>query len=418
MTFVAAIALLTLAGLAIRRVPAVAAMELPAQLAISFAAGLLMTGTLMFAYSLVGLPWTRVTLGIPILAMAVIGYRSSVVGRRRPADIRQPTTHGRSRTRAASIAITIFVLLTTYGVLTARETCADLMYFWGPKGQRFYRAEKIDVEFLKFPHYYLMHPDYPPLLPEVYAWGSLAGHRFSYWGALALTPLFLLATVLAFRGIAARKLGEELAGRYAVLMAAVLAYGFAAGMVAGAGDPPLLFFEVIALAAIAFDDDWKLAALGIAGAMFLKVEGTAFAAVLIASYLVTRRRVLIAAAPGIVLLGAWIAFAKHHDFLDAYGKSKSALHLNLIGKVTALTARQASYGAFYLPWLAALGPIALGRNRKRALLPLLAGLGVIAYTIYFYLHDADPAWWIASSAERVLLTALACFVVASAAASE
>jgi hypothetical protein len=52
------------------------------------------------------------------------------------------------------------------------------------------------------------------------------------------------------------------------------------------------------------------------------------------------------------------------------------------------------------------------------LLPLLTGAGVIAYTLYFYLHDANPAWWIASSAERVLLTALACFVVASAAASE
>lgn len=401
MTFVVAIALLTLAGLIVRRVPSVAAMELPAQLAISFAAGLLVTGTLMFAWSLVGIPWTRISLGVPLLILIACGL-----------------VKGNAQKGKGWIGIAIFVLLTTYGVLTARETCADLMYFWGPKGQRFYRAEKIDVDFLKFPHYYLMHPDYPPLLPEIYAWGSLAGHRFSYWGALALTPLFLLATVLAFRGIAARKLGEELAGRYAVLMAAILAYGFAAGMVAGAGDPPLLFFEVIALAAITFDDDWKLAALGIAGAMFLKVEGTAFAAVLIASYLVIRRRILVAAAPGIVLLGAWIAFAKHHDFLDAYGKSKSTLHLHLIGKVTALTARQASYGAFYLPWLAALGPIAIGRNRKRALLPLLTGLGVIAYTIYFYLHDADPAWWIASSAERVLLTALACFVVASAAASE
>ncbi|HEV7921816.1 MAG TPA: hypothetical protein VGR02_13590 [Thermoanaerobaculia bacterium] len=401
MTFVVAIALLTLVGLAIRRVPSVAAMELPAQLALSFAAGLMMTGTLMFAWTLIGIPWTRVSIGIPLVAFAAAGVWRKGSG---PGN--------------GWIGITIFVLLTTYGVLTARETCADLMYFWGPKGQRFYRAEKIDVEFLKFPHYYLMHPDYPPLLPEVYAWGSLAGHRFSYWGALALTPLFLLATVLAFRGIAAQKLGEELAGRYAVLMAAVLAYGFAAGMVAGAGDPPLLFFEVIALAALTFSDDWKLAALGIAGAMFLKVEGTAFVAVLIAGYLVTRRRILIAAAPGIVLLGAWIAFARHHDFLDAYGKSRSALHLHLLGKVTQLTVRQASYGGFYLPWLAALGPIALGRNFKRALLPLLTGLGVIVYTVYFYLHDADPAWWIASSAERVLLSALACFVVASAAASE
>ncbi|HKO55949.1 MAG TPA: hypothetical protein VJ276_08730 [Thermoanaerobaculia bacterium] len=404
MTFVIAIALLTLVGLVIRRVPSVAEMELPAQLAISFAAGMMITGTLMFAFSLAGISWTRVSLGMALAACAALGVWKRAAGKGK-----------------GWIGIALFVLLTLYGVMTARETCADLMYFWGPKGEKFYRAEKIDVEMLKFPHYFLMHPDYPPLLPEIYAWGSLVGHRFSQWGALALTPLFLLATVLAFRGIAARKIGEELAGHYAVLMAAVLAYGFAAGMVAGAGDPPLLLFEVIALAALTFEDDWRLAALGIAGAMFLKVEGTAFAAVLLACSVVTRRRVLPAikaAAPGIILLGAWIAFARHHGFLDAYGKSKSALHLHLLGKVTSLTARQASYGAFYLPWLAALAPLSSGRNWRRALLPLLAGIGVIVYTLYFYLHDADPAWWIASSAERVLLTALACFVVATAAASE
>jgi hypothetical protein len=404
MTFVAAIALLTLAGLAIRRLPSVAQMELPAQLALSFAAGLMITGTLMFVWSLIGIPWTRVSLGIPLAACAALGVWKKGEGRGK-----------------GWIGIAIFVLLTAYGAMTARETCADLMYFWGPKGEKFYRAEKIDVEMLKFPHYYLMHPDYPPLLPEIYAWGSLVGHRFSQWGALALTPLFLLATVLAFRGIAARKIGEEPAGRYAVLLAGVLAYGFAAGMVAGAGDPPLLLFEVIALAALTFSDDWPLAALGIAGAMFLKVEGTAFAAVLLACYVLTRRAILPAikaAAPGILLLGIWIAFARHHGFLDAYGKSKSTLHLHLIGKVTQWTARQASYGAFYLPWLAALAPLSSTRNFRRALLPLLTGIGVIVYTLYFYLHDANPAWWIASSAERVLLTALACFVVASAAASE
>jgi hypothetical protein len=42
----------------------------------------------------------------------------------------------------------------------------------------------------------------------------------------------------------------------------------------------------------------------------------------------------------------------------------------------------------------------------------------IAYALFFYLHEPEPIWWIRSSAERVMMTTLMCFVVASAAASE
>ncbi|MBV9494578.1 MAG: hypothetical protein JOZ54_10055 [Acidobacteria bacterium] len=407
MMFAVAIVLLTLVGLVARRVPYVREMELPAQIAISFAAGLLLTATLMFLWSLLGIEWTRLSLGIPLLILIALGW-----------------TKGATAKGTGWIGIAFFVLLTTYGALTARETCADLLYFWGPKGAHFHQAGKIDVDFLKFPHYYLMHPDYPPLLPEIYAWGTLAARKLSFWGALGLTPLFLLATVLAFRGIAARKIGEVMAGRFAILLAAVLAYGYAIGMVAGAADPPLVFFEVIALAALTFAEDregWIVAALGIAGAMFLKVEGLTFAVVLLAAFVVTRRKILpaiLAAAPGAILLGVWIAFAKHHEFLDSYRSNNKPFHPEQVGTVLRLTVREASYNFFYFPWVASLAPLPFGRNRKHALLPLLTGLGVIAYTIYFYLHAPDPAWWIASSAERVLLTALACFVVASAAASD
>ena len=161
--------------------------------------------------------------------------------------------------------------------------------------------------------------------------------------------------------------------------------------------------------------------MALAGAVFLKVEGTAFAAVLLAAFVVTRRRILpaiAAAIPSAILLGSWIALARHFEFVDTYGKGGKPMHFELTGKVLAITAREASYDAFYLPWLAALGPLPFGRHWRRALLPLLTGLGVIAYTLFFYLHEREPGWWIASSAARVLLTALMSFVVASAAASE
>ena len=45
--------------------------------------------------------------------------------------------------------------------------------------------------------------------------------------------------------------------------------------------------------------------------------------------------------------------------------------------------------------------------------------GTIAYILFFYMHpDANRDFWIAVSAERVLLTPLAALAVAAAASSE
>ena len=186
--------------------------------------------------------------------------------------------------------IAAILLLAAYGLLTARETCADLTYFWGPKGQQFYIAEKIDVAFLAFPHYKLMHPDYPPLLPLVYAFASSVAHGFSWWGALVAMLLLLLATALAFRGLAREAIGDKRAAAYATLLTAVLAYGYARSMVAGAAEPMLLLFETIAVAALTFRDDGEvIAAIALAGAAWTKIEGAAFVAIVVVAYLLTRR---------------------------------------------------------------------------------------------------------------------------------
>ena len=273
-----------------------------------------------------------------------------------------------------------------------------------------------------------MHPDYPPLIPEVYAWGSTVAHQFSWWGALLLTPLYLLATTFAFRGLVRKRLGEERATAYAVLLAALLAFGFARGMVAGAGEPPLLLFEIIALTALTFHGDSRdggtLAAMALVGVVATKVEGAAFAAILIASYAVTRRRLaaaLGAALPAAAFLGAWILFARHFKLIDQYGRAGGKLNLAGIGPVLKYTAWQASYGAWWAPWMAVLAPLTATRRWRQAALPLVVSGGLIGSTIYFYLHGQDLSWWllwIRTSAERVLLAPLACLLVASAASSE
>ncbi|HSP13219.1 MAG TPA: hypothetical protein VLV78_00545 [Thermoanaerobaculia bacterium] len=372
------------------------------QLAIRFTTGMVIGGAVMWLEALLAIPWSRLALLIPLVvcgAAAVLGRRDS------------PREEGRRSTWP----IALITLLAIYGVATARETSGDLLFFWGPKAQHFFLARTIDVGFLKFPHYYLMHPDYPPLQPLVYAWNSMAAHRFSYFGATFLTPLYLLATVLAFRGLAR-------ANGFATLLAALLAFGFGAGRVAGGADPQLILFEVVALAALTFRDDADLiAAIALAGAAFTKVEGASFAIILIVAFALTRRnlkRALLVAAPATVLLGSWIVFAQVHSLLDSYARGGTPLHFDSLGLVLYVAGFEASYRAAYLPWIAVLLPLPFGRNWGRAAMPLLVAAGSILSITFFYLHEPNAVWWIKASADRVLLTPLVALLVASAAASE
>ncbi len=404
--WIAGLLFLVFPGLILWRLPLVGRLDLPARLSIAFAGGVAIVTLLLYAYSFAHVPWTRTTVGVPLVVLGVLGVKAGTLA-----------GHRRRGRRRYMFIVLIFAVLTIYGVATARETCADLIYFWGPKAERFHYAGKIEAGFLAFEPYYLMHPDYPPLLPLTYAWPSLVAHRFSWWGPLFLMPIALLATAFAFRGLAQED------GWYTTLLVAILGYGFAIGMAAGGADPPLLMFEVIAITALTFAGDQRdaqiLAAIALAAVAFTKVEGAAFVAItIVAHLLVTRKatRTALIALPSTLLLGSWIVFSSRHNLLDSYDRARSPLHVELFGMTIASTFRQASYNIFYVPWVAALAPLAIARRFGRALLPLIVAAGSIAATIFFYLHAEDPELWIASSAQRVLLTPLACLVVASAAA--
>jgi len=395
-------------GLVTWRIPLVRRLDVAGRIAIAFAGGCVAVAVVMFVFSLVHVPFTRATL---LIALAVF-----VCGVRRPCR----RSDGKSGGMAA--ALQIIFGLTAYGLLTARETCGDLIFLWGPKAQAFYLAEKIDVAFLSFPHYSLMHPDYPPLLPLVYAFASSVAHGFSWWGALFATLILFAATVFAFRGLARDALGDERAAAYAVLLAAILAYGYARSMVAGAAEPMLLLFETIAIAALTFHDDGELvAAIALAGAAWTKIEGAAFVVIVVVAYLLTRHRVARAVAmalPAIVLTGAWILFAVKYKFIDQYARAGERLHFESLGTIAWVMSIKADYGALYLPWLAGAVPFAFARNWRRAALPLLVFAGLIVAAIYFYLHGDAPVWWIKASVERVMLSSLMTLLVAAAAASE
>lgn len=409
----AAILLLAVPGTIVWRVPLVARMSRGARWALAWVAGVQGGALLLYVYALAGLRWTRASVAIPWLIVSILSrtlHRSRV----QPPEPRGP------RALLAWTIVALFLTVTIYALADARATCGDLIYIWAPKAQAFDMARTIDTTFLAYPFYFLMHPDYPPLVPLTFDIGSMFAHRFSWWPPLFLSPVILLCIIGALRGFGGTQ-------RAAAFLMAVLSFAFVAAYLPGAADPFLLLFESIAVIALTFaresrDARW-IAAAALAGATFSKVEGATFAIIAVIGFLLTEqtgsvpsrlRRAAALALPATALLGSWLLFAWRHKLLDQYARAHGVMFWDQLSTVVNDVADRASYKVYWLPWLAAAAPLLAPPFRRRALFPLLVAGGSLASTFFFYLHDPHPAFWIATSAERILVTPMMCIAVASA----
>jgi len=308
--------------------------------------------------------------------------------------------------------------LVVYAAGTARATSSDLLLFWGTKGQRFAQAGAIDVGFLRQPDHLLMHSDYPPMLPCLFAWATLTAGRFAWGAALLTLPLFLSLAAISFFGFARPALGLRSASECTALLVALVGFVMIDTFMAGNADPLLAYFEILALSALTFGSgkagEDGAAGLGLAGAVLTKVEGTVFAALLIGSFLLFGegrsrwRRAAAMGAPAAVALIAWIAFCRKNGLTSIYSLSSqrpaTITHLSVV--VSGLL-REGSYGAAYIPWFVV---VVLGfrwRDTASTRMNVAVAVGFLGFVLYMYLTSpTDPRLWIIWSASRLLLTPL------------
>ena len=403
----AAYLLLPLIGIGIWRLEAVRRLDLGGRIAIAGAAGAAIVAAVLAALSIVSIAWSRsVVISIVVLIAAVSIY----LGR----PIRTGDKHPINR--LAMAALTIIAILVIYGLLDARLSCGDLHFFWGPKAVHFYRDGGVTLGFLADPNTVRMNPGYPLLLPLIYVWSETIARQFSWFSAVLATALFLFGSVALVRSTSRDD-------RTAVLMAATLAYAFAIANAAGAGEPPLIFFETLAIVAITFIRDRRaqviFAALGLAGAVMTKIEGATFAIAVIIALLVIRRtfkRTMLIAAPAAILLGGWLAFVKLHNLSEYYRGAGMPVYFAAVTKTIVTLAKAATYDLYGLPWIVPIVLIAIAPYRRNAALPLMIAILTFGAAFFFYIHLPDPTWWILASAPRVLLTPLTALLIASAAA--
>jgi hypothetical protein len=403
----AAYLLLPLVGIGIWRLDAVRRLDLGGRIAVAGAAGVAIVAAVLAALSIVSIEWSRgVVFSIVVVIMAESIYLA------RPLQTREKHPIN----RIAMAALVIIAILLTYGLLDARLSCGDLHFFWGPKAVRFYRDGGVTLSFLADPNTARMNPGYPLLLPLIYVWSETIARQFSWFSAVLSTALFLFGSVALVRSTSRDD-------RVSVLMAATLAYAFAIADAAGAGEPPLIFFETLAIVAITFIRDRRaqivLAALGLTCAVMTKIEGATFAIAVVIALVVVRKtfkQTMLIAAPAALLLGAWLAFVRLHNLSEYYRGAGMPIYFAAVTKTLVTLAKAATYELYGLPWIVPIVLIAIAPNRRNAALPLLVALLTFGAALFFYIHLPDPTWWILSSAPRVLLTPLTALVIASAAA--
>jgi hypothetical protein len=271
--------------------------------------------------------------------------------------------------------------------------------------------------------HYLMHSDYPPLLPFLYAFATLFAGRFAWGASLLVMPWFLALTGGVFGEASARRLRDEgAATALTTLLVGTLGLVNLVTATAGSADSILLAFEIGALCALASIEprhtaEWT-AGLALAGAVLTKVEGVFFAAIVIATAATLEKRrafrrvesvVRLSLFPGLAF-GAWLVFCRLHGILSMYrGDTFGSLNLRFVGPILESMLRAASYDFAYLPWgVLALAAWAL-RRFGFAAVPASSAVAFLAANAFFYLHaDHDPTMWIGWSSPRTMTTALAC----------
>ena len=385
------------------------------------AVGAVVLGAEMFILTVLGLRWTlALLLGLPVLAIAV-----GVLGSRRSGPRAEVLSSG-GWTPAAFGALGIAVAtvgVVAYAAMTARVTSSDLLLFWGAKGEHFGLEGRIDAVFLGRADHWMMHSDYPPLWPCLYAFATMLAGRFAWGASLATLPFFLaLATALTW-SIGRRRLGRLEAAALAASFAAMFGFLLMEGLTAGNADAPLLFFEALALSVLVFAREERgaflLAGIALAGATGLKLEGIAFGwAVIAAAALAIRplsgRKLLQLAAPPLIVYGAWMIFCRAHRLLDTMGKHTWVFTGDRFRTIASGMLRAASMESRYVPWVLVVLLFLVRRPGRPALFAVLVAALIGAFDSVFYLvATSDPTLWIAMAGPRTLMTPLLALLLAA-----
>jgi hypothetical protein len=287
----------------------------------------------------------------------------------------------------------------------------------------------MDAEYLADLLHRYQHASYPPLVPNAWAFSTLAAGSFPWAGPIATFPILLALLAAGLPGLLRRfaSAGNALAATAAIT--ASLGLVGRVYQVAGNADMALLLFQLLAVAILIFPaaDDRAgqiVAGLLLGGAAAAKVEGLPFAfAAAVFSLALARPESLASGwkraaataarllAPTALALGAWFLFGRQHAVFLGYESYGPALdvHWGTLGLVLASTSRALARAGWGLPWLVPIAALVAGRlsrtgrgeSGRSAWYPIAIAGVLSAFFVFTYLHGPDPTLWIDWSAGRI-----------------
>ncbi len=389
--------------------PAYRCFSTPARAVLSGTVAAATLSFLMTLAALAGLPWSVPPLTLTTLAVCWalrVFLRKEASASPPPGDVVMPGAFLSAAAVAASLLAT----------LSGAAGSSDMLLFWGPKAQAFAEARTIDAAFLTSPAAALMHPYYPPLVPNLEAFATMLAGRFP-WSAATLTfPLLLGALALCLPSLLRSADRPFAPGAVSALVVSSLALLGAEADIAGNGDAPLWLFEILGIALLLAPPPIDTARLLLAGILFAgaataKVEGLPFVLAAVLFFIVSRRRkgaaprqAALLIAPALLALGAWLAFGLSRQVFRAYGEYGSFLDARWgrLPVVLVGIARSLWASGFALPWIVPLAVLLAARARPRGLTLAVAGALALFLTATYILPVPDPRPWIQWSAPRTL----------------
>jgi hypothetical protein len=369
-------------------------------------AGMILFHLLANLLDLIGLRWSIVSLGLGLavlIGLAIRFRRAIPETERRPL----PSDLGWGD-ETALLSLAAFALI----ALTLWATTPDFVFHWGLKGHRFFLARGVDYAYLARSWGWAIHPDYPNLVPELYAASALAAGRFDP-PALMLWTVFFFALLLAAVREALRGLEPAWQRQAGIAVAATALGAFAIGhrMAGGADWLPALAL-VAAIPALSRPPDAPgdlqiglLAAFAAAS----KVEGVMLAALLILAQLLRRpslgprlgigRLLRLGVLPALVILPWWIQVRRYHLFgvlSDAgFGWERARTALTALREVLSFPAW---HGFSYL---IVLLPLLFLRRATRPLAWVLSAQ--LAFYLWIYLTSGfETRIYVLTSFPRLL----------------
>ncbi len=314
--------------------------------------------------------------------------------------------------------------------MTLWVTTPDFIYHWGLKAERFALAGAIDFRFLARPWNGGpgIHPDYPNLLPSLYAATAILAGRFDA-PALMLWSAVWFAGILAALRAALRSAGVEPWTAQAALAgtaAAVAALGLG-NLLAGGADWMIALALAAALPALCgLAGGGADLQVGVAAAFAAaaKIEGVPLAVFLVAAQLARRdggrrglgRALLASGLPAAAAIVPWaIEIARHGLYQAGNSGPFDWGRRQAIWRGWREVAGSASLHG--IPWALALLPLLWLARRTRPLAAVLSAQALF-YAWAYFASPIDPWLYVLSNGSRLAFQLLPAVLVGAVLATE